>query len=67
MSVDENRLSHSVWECKYHIVWIPKYRRKRMYPKFKRQFLTTTPRCDHERPIRLEKTGLSIHKRVIEA
>ena len=20
------KLSHTVWECKYHIVWIPKYR-----------------------------------------
>jgi putative transposase len=24
-------LCHSVWDCKYHIVWIPKYRRKTMY------------------------------------
>ena len=24
-------LSHSVGECKYHIVFIPKYRRKRLY------------------------------------
>jgi len=24
-------LSHTVWECKYHIVWIPKYRRKAVY------------------------------------
>ena len=31
MSNDENRLSHRVWECKYHIVWIPKYRRKALY------------------------------------
>lgn len=36
MSNDENRLSHSVWECKYHIVWIPKYRRKRMYEDLRR-------------------------------
>ena len=26
-----NRLAHSVWDCKYHIVWIPKYRRKELY------------------------------------
>ena len=25
------RLSHSVWDCKYHIIWIPKYRRKELY------------------------------------
>jgi putative transposase len=24
-------LSHSKWDCKYHIVWIPKYRRKTLY------------------------------------
>jgi len=23
-----NRLAHSIWDCKYHVVWIPKYRRK---------------------------------------
>jgi len=25
---DMNSLCHSSWDCKYHIVWIPKYRRK---------------------------------------
>ena len=24
-------LTHTKWECKYHIVWIPKYRRKTIY------------------------------------
>jgi putative transposase len=24
-------LSHSRWECKYHVVWIPKCRRKALY------------------------------------
>ena len=24
-------LSHSKWDCKYHIVWIPKYRKKRLF------------------------------------
>ena len=24
-------LSHSVWECKYHVVFIPKCRRKTLY------------------------------------
>lgn len=23
---DFKRLTHAVWECKYHIVWCPKYR-----------------------------------------
>ena len=38
MSNDVNSLSHCKWECKYHIVWIPKYRRKRMYENI-RQYL----------------------------
>ena len=36
MSNDENSLSHSVWECKYHIVWIPKYRRKAIYGELRK-------------------------------
>ena len=23
---DFKRLAHAVWDCKYHIVWCPKYR-----------------------------------------
>ena len=23
---DVKRLAHAVWECKYHVVWCPKYR-----------------------------------------
>ena len=25
---DVNKLSHVVWDCKYHLVWCPKYRFK---------------------------------------
>ena len=30
-------LSHSKWECKYHVVFIPKYRRKALYGKLRQQ------------------------------
>ena len=36
-----NRLAHSIWDCKYHIVWIPKYRRKELYGA-KRQIVVET-------------------------
>ncbi len=36
-----NRLAHSVWDCKYHVVWIPKYRRKKLYGA-KRQIVINT-------------------------
>ena len=32
---DTNNLSHSKWNCKYHIVFAPKYRRQEIYNKIK--------------------------------
>lgn len=29
-------LNHTVWECKYHIVWIPKYRKKVLYGQIRK-------------------------------
>ena len=29
-------LSHTRWECKYHLVWIPKYRRKVLYGQLRK-------------------------------
>jgi len=31
VQMDENSLAHARWNCQYHIVFIPKYRRKTMY------------------------------------
>jgi putative transposase len=28
-------LNHTKWECKYHIVWIPKYRRKTIFKELR--------------------------------
>ena len=28
---DVKSLSHTAWECKYHLVWIPKYRKKEIF------------------------------------
>ena len=30
---DYESLNHTTWDCKYHIVWIPKYRKKKLYEK----------------------------------
>ena len=29
-------LCHTKWECKYHVVWIPKYRRKVLYGQIRK-------------------------------
>ena len=34
--MDVNSLSHTKWNCKYHIVFAPKYRRKVIYGQLKR-------------------------------
>ena len=31
MSETTNHLNHSTWECKYHVVFTPKYRKKTLY------------------------------------
>jgi putative transposase len=33
--MDKNSLSHTRWECKYHLVFAPKYRRQEIYGKLK--------------------------------
>ncbi len=33
--MDKNTLSHTTWECKYHIVFAPKFRRQVIYGKIK--------------------------------
>src|SRR3990172_2029354 len=33
---DIQSLSHTVWDCKYHIVWIPKCRKKVLYGEIRR-------------------------------
>lgn len=32
-----NSLNHTRWECKYHIVFIPKYRRKTLFGQIRRE------------------------------
>ena len=45
----QHKLSHTVWECKYHIVWIPKYRRKVIYGKLRKEIGATLRRlCDYK-------------------
>ena len=33
--MDNNSLAHTKWECKYHIVFAPKYRRQAIYKEIK--------------------------------
>jgi putative transposase len=33
---DTESLAHTKWECKYHVVWIPKCRRKTLYVELRK-------------------------------
>ena len=33
----ENSLAHTKWMCKYHIVWIPKCRKKKLFGDLRRE------------------------------
>ena len=35
IQMDKNSLTHTTWECKYHLVFAPKYRRQVIYGKIK--------------------------------
>jgi putative transposase len=35
--MSEKSLSHTKWECKYHIIWIPKYRKKVLFKELRKE------------------------------
>ena len=51
---DTNILTHSKWNCKYHIVFSPKYRRQVIYQKIKADIGTTIRKL-------CENKGVEIH------
>ncbi len=48
-------LSHSRWECKYHIVFIPKYRRKALYGQIRRELGEVFHRLAGHKESRIEE------------
>lgn len=46
---DDSSLSHTRWNCKYHIVFIPKYRRKEIYGKLRKEiWLILCQLCEYK-------------------
>jgi len=62
MSKDNNSLAHTTWNCKYHIVFAPKYRRQIIYGKIKKdigQILRTL--CERKGVEIIEATACKDH------
>ena len=46
----KNTLSHTVWECKYHVVWVPKKRRRVIYGKLRQEVVGVLKRlCEYKK------------------
>jgi putative transposase len=51
-------LSHTKWECKYHIVFIPKYRKKALYGALRQQMGDLLRQLAMQRESRIEEGHL---------
>ena len=55
---DVESLSHTKWECKYHIVYIPKYRKKAWYGALRQQLGEVLKQLAMQRGSRIEEGHL---------
>jgi len=51
-------LSHSKWECKYHVVFIPKYRKKVTYGQLRRELGSVLPKLAQQKEGEIEEGHL---------
>ena len=55
---DYSSLNHTKWECKYHVVFIPKYRKKRIFGAIRRHLGDVLRRLAEQRESRIEEGHL---------
>tara|TARA_B100000745_G_C19910051_1_gene305325 strand:+ start:162 stop:590 length:429 start_codon:yes stop_codon:yes gene_type:complete len=51
-------LNHTQWECKYHVIFIPKYRRKVLYGQLRKYLGEVLRRLAEQRESRIEEGHL---------
>ena len=51
-------LSHSKWECKYHVVFIPKCRRKTLYVQLRKHLGEVFRKLAEQKESRIEEEHL---------
>ena len=57
---DFESLSHAKWECKYHVVFIPKCRRKVLYGKIRKDLGEVFRRLAEQKECRVEEGHLCL-------
>ena len=55
---DVESLSHTKWECKYHVVFIPKYRRKVLYGQLRKHLGEVLRKLAEQKQSRIEEGHL---------
>ena len=55
---EQQSLNHSKWECKYHVVFIPKCRRKTLYAQLRRYLGEVFRRLAEQKESRIEEGHL---------
>ena len=58
MEAEFNHLSHATWECKYHVVFIPKRRRKSIYGVIRRELGNVFRTLTQQKECRIEEGHL---------
>jgi putative transposase len=55
MTTEPNHLNHSTWECKYHVVFTPKYRKKELYGFLRRELKDVLHRLAKQKECLIEE------------
>ena len=58
MSQDHNHLNHATWECKYHVVFTPKYRKKALFGHIRRHLGTVFRELAQRKECKIEEGHL---------
>ena len=62
MKIDTNSIAHTKWNCKYHIVFAPKYRRQVIYGKIKKDIgIMLRKLCEYKQVEIIEAEACSDH------
>lgn len=55
---DYKSLSHTKWQCKYHVIFIPKYRRRKLFGVVRRELGEVFHRLAEQKGCRIEESHI---------
>ena len=59
MSQNHNHLNHATWECRYHVVFTPKYRKKLLFGQIRRPLGTVFRELVQRKECKIEEGRLT--------